>query len=298
MLKALTKLTATEVSCRAVGPNTLTAGIKRWLAFAASAIHSGSRKENTWGIDLVIGTGASTHLPMLTYKNECGGAKVVTCMTPDFPFKEWMDLCLVPRHDRPKKRQNVFVTTGPPNNVTHADKHDRDRGLILVGGLDPKSHKWNSDIVATQLETLIERESDCTWTISSSPRTPQETIRKIDTLASQHAGVEFFNSAQTPPGWIEQQYQRNNTVWVTADSISMVYEALTAGCRVGVLPVHWKRKNNKFQHSVDYLAAHNHVTLYQRWLSGGYSSGRGTRFDEASRCAEEILRRWWPERLQ
>jgi hypothetical protein len=78
----------------------------------------------------------------------------------------------------------------------------------------------------------------------------------------------------------------------------MVYEALTAGCRVGILPVRWRRKENKFQKSLDFLITNNYVTIYDTWLTAGHFTATGVRLDEASRCAQELLRRWWPIRLR
>jgi hypothetical protein len=77
----------------------------------------------------------------------------------------------------------------------------------------------------------------------------------------------------------------------------MVYEALGAGCRVGILPVQWKKPNNKFQKSIDYLERRKMVATYAHWLHDTGEALQPAVLDEALRCAEEILRRWWPDRL-
>ncbi|MDF1594392.1 MAG: hypothetical protein P1P89_23000, partial [Desulfobacterales bacterium] len=59
-----------------------------------------------------------------------------------------------------------------------------------------------------------------------------------------------------------------------------------------------RRKDNKFQQSLDFLRANNYVTSYDTWLTAGHFTATGIRLDEASRCAQELLRRWWPNRLQ
>jgi len=297
VLAALAKLTAIEEVPRTVHPLSRTERIRSWLSFLAARIRLVGPGPGGDFADLIIGTGSATHIPMLLFKKKCTRARVVTCMTPDFSFRGRMDLCFVPRHDRQKRRDNIFETIGPPNNVVYTDTHDRRRGLILVGGLDPKSHRWDSGTVMNQVQALVAREPDCRWTISSSPRTPPETLCKLEDLAARISGVEFYSSLNTPAGWIEQQYLQNFTVWVTADSVSMVYEALTAGCRVGILPVHWRRKDNKFQQSLDFLAMNNYVTPYDTWLTAGHFTATGVCLNEASRCAQELLRRWWPNRL-
>ena len=122
-------------------------------------------------------------------------------------------------------------------------------------------------------------------------------LRNLTTL-EMNPRVTFFRSEDTAGGWIEAQYARNDRVWVTADSMSMIFEALTAGCRVGILPVKWKRSNNKFQKSLNYLFENNRVIPYQSWLEGQGLIAQAPPLDEASRCAKEILRRWWPDRLK
>ena len=267
VLAALARLTAIEEVSRTVHPLSRAERTRSWLSFLAALVRPVLSESGGNPADLIIGTGSATHIPMLLFKKKCARARVVTCMTPDFPFRGRMDLCFVPQHDRQKLRNNIFRTIGPPNNVTYTDTQDQRRGLILVGGVDPRSHYWDSETLIDQVKTLVKKGPDCRWTISSSPRTPPETLRKLESLAARIGGVEFFNSLHTPAGWIEQQYLQNFTVWVTADSVSMVYEALTAGCRVAILPVRWRRKDNKFQQSLDFLAMNNYVTPYDVWLT-------------------------------
>ena len=255
-----------------------------------------ARNNTKRSVDLIIGTGSSTHIPMLLYQKTCK-AKVVTCMSPDFPFNRRINLCFVPQHDRKKLVANRFFTVGPPNNLVYQDRHDTEKALILIGGVDIKSHRWRTETVVAQVRTILKENPSLTWTLSSSPRTPDDTISQIERLASQSPKVNFFRSAETPAGWIEAQYAQSDIVWVTADSISMIYEALTAGCRVGGLPVEWNQRDSKFQRSLDYLVQQGQISLYEMWVSNKGPMIRGARLDEASRCAREILERWWPDRL-
>lgn len=294
ILEALSRLTPTALAARKVAPATLRSGLVGRLRYAISLWRPAGQKSQA--ADLLVGTGTATHLPMLMLKRTCG-AVAVTCMTPDFPFRRRMDLCFVPRHDRQKPAANIFCTVGPPNNVTYRKTHVHDRGLILVGGIDPKSHHWRTAPLVRRIEQLLGHDPAMTWIISSSPRTPPETIAALAEMASACPGVEFFSSQETPDGWIEAQYAASERVWVTADSVSMVYEALSAGCRVGVLPVDWKRRSNKFRRSLEDLLQKKMITTYQAWHDGDGRMQPGVRLDEASRCAREILRRWWPERL-
>ncbi|MCJ8500741.1 ELM1/GtrOC1 family putative glycosyltransferase [Desulfatitalea alkaliphila] len=247
------------------------------------------------GTDLIIGTGARTHLPMLAYKRRHGG-RVITCMAPDPLRRPWIDLCLVPMHDKVRPAANVLRTIGPPGTGCNRRAHDPGRGLLLIGGVDPKSHVWDSAALMEQVAALVGGETGLRWTISSSPRTPAEMVTQLAAFAAGDERTAFFDARETPPGWIEAAYDAHRTVWVTADSVSMVYEALTAGCRVGVLPVRWKRPQNKFQTGIEYLIRHQGVVTFDMWRRGR-RPGTGPQLDEAHRCAEEILRHWWPNRL-
>jgi len=243
---------------------------------------------------LLIGTGSRTHIPMLLTRRQTSG-KVVTCMTPDYLVRNKIDLCFIPRHDQPMVAENVFVTFGSPNTAIDENRHEPDQGLILVGGIDTKSHRWDTAATMGQIETVIAGSQASRWTVSSSPRTPDSMIHRLDTFCKEKSNTAFFQASDTPPGWIEETYATHDAVWVTADSVSMVYEALTAGCRVGILPIHWKRKTNKFQLGIDLLRENRRVVTYEDWLTGA-SLGEARPLDEAGRCAAEILQRWWPKK--
>lgn len=297
VLRALSELTAVDIEYRKTPLPSFGALIKDWRRYSFSKFFPGQKYISH--VDLVIGTGSRTHVPMLLLKNKCRPApKTVTCMTPNFPLLRKFDLCLVPQHDGVAVADNIFMTVGPPSTASYSSHQDPQKGLILVGGLDKKSHDWSTDMVLAQVRALTEKEKEKTWTISSSPRTPAETIKKLAAFAGTEENSTFFQARETPSGWIEEQYGINADVWVTADSMSMVYEALTAGCRVGILPVAWKRKESKFQRSLEYLTKNRLVVLYEKWLTGEETLGQGKPLDEASRCAGEIMRRWWPDRLQ
>ena len=202
-------------------------------------------------------------------------------------------------HDAPPLTENVFVTLGPPATVKFEENHKKEQGLILVGGIDTKSHVWKKEEIISQIQIIIEKNPDIEWTISSSPRTPEDTSERLQEMAAGMEKVSFFSSEDTPAGWIEEQYGLNQTVWVTADSISMVYEALSAGCSVGVLPVEWLRQDNKFNKSLQFLADKEMIVEFTSWRHGALMPiQKNEKFNESLRCAREILRRWWPERLQ
>jgi len=260
------------------------------------AVRAGKGAKAYEGIDLLIGTGTSTHVPMLRTK-KMAGIPVVTCMTPASYLRPCFDLCFVPLHDGVKDGGNIVTTIGPPNCARPSGDKDPSRGLILIGGVDKKSHHWQSAATVGHVRRIARRRQDIHWTVASSPRTPLDTAEMLTAAARESANIEFISYEATSPGWIEQQYARSLHVWVTADSMSMVYEALTAGCKVGLLPVDWLSSANKFNRSADYLAAHGIVVVYSAWLSGRDTvwAENDEPLHEARHCAEEIVKRWPPK---
>lgn len=248
-------------------------------------------------IDLVIGTGSHTHLPLLLYKKH-HAVRAVTCMSPAPHLRRFFDLCFVPEHDGRRGGGNMVQTVGAPNMSINRRKHQGDRGLILLGGIDRKSHHWDSDNIVAMVEKLVKKSGHLHWTLSSSPRTPEDTVASLHKLADSYNHVKFCEYRDTPVGWIEQQYDTSSVVWVTSDSISMIYEALSAGCMVGVLPMQWKRKNCKFRRNEAMLVDKGLVRIFSDSgpIDTGWSDSR--ELNEAQRCAMIILEKWWPNSLQ
>ena len=304
ILQALAVISNFETIDRKVIEPTVGNSIRYWTRYMFSGLVTRACDKNgQQPVDLIIGTGTHVHLPMLLYKKclqkaTANDPKVVTCMTPDPMLLNQFDLCCIPNHDFPADRENIFVTLGVPNNVVFSGKHASASGLILLGGLDSKSHEWDSRDILGKVKNIINSDPEMSWTISSSPRTPEDTCNLLNEIAETMEKVSFFRSRETASGWIEEQYALHANVWVTADSMSMIYEALTAGCSVGVLPVQWKRADNKFQKSIGMLVEKGLVVQYGEWQAGAPMPIMTQEpLNESRRCAEEILRRWWPGRL-
>ncbi|MFC1844703.1 ELM1/GtrOC1 family putative glycosyltransferase [Thermodesulfobacteriota bacterium] len=303
ILNALTDITSIEVDSIkvSIAPSVY---LKNWITYLLPFFQRLSQGKNFHSVDLIIGTGTHTHIPMLMRKRQQrklskGNARLVTCMTPDVLLRNKFDLCFIPIHDTPPLKKNIFITQGPPATVNFEGRHKAEKGLILVGGIDKKSHIWKSEEIISQIEIIFDKNPTLQWTVSSSPRTPENTCKKLHEIASGMKQVSFFRSEDTPAGWVEEQYALNQTVWVTADSISMVYEALAAGCSVGILPVDWLHPDNKFNKSLNFLSEEEMIVDFDAWQQGtSMPRQKNEKFNESIRCAREILRRWWPERLQ
>lgn len=247
--------------------------------------------------NLLIGTGRKTHLPLLLYKKRYS-IPAVTCMNPAGHLRSQFDLCFVPVHDGKKEKDNIVLTFGSPSLSIDKKRHQPDHGLILLGGLDVKSHHWDGREVSRMIEKLVCQETETVWTASSSPRTPLTTIDIVKDLAEKYPHLTFFDFKDTPSGWVEEQYDKCEVVWVTSDSISMIYEALSAGCKVGIFPMQWIKKDSKFGRNESILLEKGQVKSFAAWEQGDRLWANNIVLNEAQRCADRILHKWWPENLQ
>ncbi|BHH83243.1 mitochondrial fission ELM1 family protein [Desulforhopalus sp. 52FAK] len=257
---------------------------------------SGWKTLDTTGLpnqpDLVIGTGTRTHTTVLLLKRYFQ-IPAVTCMTPGVHLRNLFDICFVPQHDGVERRYNYFSTYGAPNTNTDKGIHSSHKGLILVGGEDDKSHVWESDKIIENILQVVDKEKDIDWVISSSPRTPKATVRHIKEKILQFSNCVFFDFKDTPKGWVEEQYDMCKSVWVTTDSISMLYEALSSGCSVHVFPMSWKKDTSKFKANENLLIAKRLVIPFSDWEKGITELADSGQLNEALRCADYILETCW-----
>lgn len=236
--------------------------------------------------DLLVGAGHATHLPMLNARRLRGG-RVVVLMKPTLPVA-WFDLCVIPAHDRPRRVVNVLVTHGVLNRVRPGAAREADTGLILVGGPSDHVH-WSSAGVATAIGELLARTPAVHWTLTTSRRTPADFTAALGT---GRPGLDVVPGAQTGPDWLPQQLARAAQVWVTQDSVSMIYEALTSGAAVGLLDVPWRNARDRLARGVAQLVHEGLVTTFVAWRGGAVLRPPARPFDEAARCAAWIAEQW------
>lgn len=259
------------------------AGLSDWLRgrFAAGA-----------GLpppDLILAAGHASHFAALAARRAQGG-RIVVLMRPSLPLS-WFDCCLMPEHDTPPARPNVIATRGVLNAVTPSSQHDPARGLFLIGGVSPH-YGWDDRAVIRQIRAILDAApADQHWRLTTSRRTPPSFLAS---LAAETAGarLDILPHTATPPGWLEQALSGTGQAWVSEDSVSMVYEALTAGCAVGLLQLPGARPS-RVSRGVARLIGDRWLTPFDAWQRTRRLSPPPGRFDEAGRCAREILETWF-----
>jgi mitochondrial fission protein ELM1 len=231
--------------------------------------------------DLLIGAGHATHWSLLAARRRWGGRTIVL-MKPSLPLS-WFDLCLVPEHDGPLKAGNLLFTRGSLNSMQPCSGHDADTGLIVLGG--PSRHyRWNNDEILTQLTQLVEHRRLKRWFLTTSRRTPQAMLRPL----LERAEFQCVPYALTDSNWLRARLSEAGEVWVSEDSVSMIYEALTAGARLGLLKVR-RGKDNRITSAVDALVERGWAGVPGQWQP---AAGPDQPLNEAARCADWIKDQW------
>lgn len=237
--------------------------------------------------DVLLGAGHRTHLSLLAARRARGG-KAVVLMCPSLPLRLF-DLCLIPEHDAPPPRSNVLATRGALNRILPSMTLESDRGLLLIGG--PSAHfSWNDAAICQQIAVIRAADPVVNWTLTTSRRTPPSFL---ETLSSHSCpGLTIVPVAQTGPEWLPAQLARAGQIWVTADSVSMIYEALTAGAKVGVLTVPQLRPS-RISRGLDRLISQGWLTAFADWQYRRQLQRPTGIFNEAERCAQWICERWF-----
>ena len=232
--------------------------------------------------DLLLGAGHRTHLTLLALRHCCGG-RVVIMMSPSLPLA-CFDLCFIPRHDNPPEKANVVETLGAINRMIPSQSHLSKTGLILLGG-SSRHYDWNSEAVINQVLSVIEKNSGVEWIIAGSRRTPDECYKA---LRSNFPDSMIIHPEKVSTDWLPMKMQETEQIWVTADSISMVYEALTSGAVTGVLRMDYE-KPSRVTNEIEHLIAESRVRTLSQINPIVPRMEISSTLYEADRCAKLLL---------
>lgn len=233
--------------------------------------------------DLILGAGHATHFALLAARRAAGGRAVVL-MKPSLPLFLF-DLAIVPEHDDVPSHAKVIHSRGVLNPM-HAGENKPDSLLLLIGG-PSKNVQWSDAAVLQQIEGVVAAiKPGATWRITDSRRTPESLRAQLKIKYGER--LQPFSDC--PPGWLAERLAVTETVWVSEDSVSMVYEALTAGCRVGLLRLPEADHNNRVMRGVDKLVSYGLVTTFNDW-SHTHELKAPARFNEAERVARLVMER-------
>ncbi len=225
--------------------------------------------------DIVISAGSSLSSLNRIYSYNIG-AKSFCILKPNTGRGKY-DLLVVPEHDRIKNSRNLVRIKGA---LAYSDKdrlqkqseklksilsgYKENLSLlgIFIGGKVPQS-RFDFDI-GRFFEVLknVNRKTGVQFVITTSPRTPEYLERSLEENAGDFPAVKkiiIFNRENFDFA-VEGILGLSRAVVITADSVSMISESLSAGRAVIVLDTNSKikKKHRKF---VESLAGRDKVKL-------------------------------------
>ncbi len=208
-------------------------------------------------------------------------------MKPSLP--KWLfDLCIIPEHDGAKTKANVIATKGVLNRVVPSENKQINKGMILVGG--PSTHyDWDEEVLISQIKDILAGMSHIEWTITNSRRTPETTSLRLEKIQTEKVIYESHVSVDSD--WLPEQLADSSYAWVTADSVSMVYEALTAKNHVGLLSVP-EKTTSRVSQGVNKLVKEQYLKTFDQWQRHEELEVTRVIENESDRCANEITNKF------
>lgn len=233
--------------------------------------------------DLILAAGHDTHWALLAARRACGG-KAIVLMKPGLPLA-WFDRVILPRHDVPEAGGPLLETNGPINRI-HRPPADvpRPLKLMLIGGPSPH-FAWDTAAIVGQVCQLADWAPAQQWTLTTSRRTPADFLPAL--ARSLPANVNLVAQDQTAPDWLPRQLVQAQSAWVTPDSVSMIYETLTAGAGVGLFSL--PERPTRAARSILDLAQQERVLPFAEWRKSPRAPQPMAEFNEADRVATVIL---------
>lgn len=239
---------------------------------------------------LILCAGHSTHLAALSLARHLRCLCMV-CMKPSLPTGMF-DLCIMPRHDLPTgatAAPGVFTTNGAINCIRPQPDVPKTETLILIGG-PSKSYKWEEETVITQLSTIA-RHNSTPMVLTTSRRTPADFAKDV---AAACPSIRVIPVDQTGPNWVAEHLSKAAQVWVTQDSVSMVYEALSSGAPVGIIEMPpkdgpHKPDESRIARGLNMLIEDGSVCRFTEWAKAHTLPRCEHELDEAGRTADYIL---------
>lgn len=233
--------------------------------------------------DLMLGAGHATHWPMLAARRAHGG-KIAVLMKPSLPLS-WFDWVITPEHDGLRPAPDRLLTAGPLNRIRPSAHQTASAGLILIGG-PTSEYGWSETALLKQIHQIALHHKDIHWQLTTSRRTPASFINNLLRLGLPN--IAAFAHDKVELDWLPAQLATAAQVWVTPDSASMVYEALSSGAAVGCFELPYA-KPGRVANGVEKLITHKQLASFADWQAAGKLPANLMPLNEAERCAKELL---------
>ncbi|MFW6035950.1 MAG: ELM1/GtrOC1 family putative glycosyltransferase [Halothermotrichaceae bacterium] len=274
--------------------------------------------------DIIISAGSSVAVVNILL-GQLNDAYSVVCMTPSIIGTSPFDLAIVPEHDNPPKKSNIFKTIGAPNRINsdfvnkqtvlwnkivdfNLQELNRPVVSLLIGG----SNSF-FDMKLDMITMLVEQskkfvvKNNGTLLVTTSIRTPEDIKQMLKNKLSDKSQCPLLIIAEE---WDENPVPMmvnvSDIVIVTEDSVSMISEAVSGNERVLVaaLENHKNKKLPRYFKVTRLLNKEGYIKyLEYNYLKNGKlevllkdlykARDQKLILHEAARAAEEIEKRFF-----
>ena len=214
----------------------------------------------------VVSAGSSTY-----YANRVIGTKLgipsVAIMLPR-GYRRDFALIIAQEHDRPPAAANILslpVNLSCPQPQGLVQRTARNPCVALVIGGPSRHFRMNEERLKVQIEQVFRLFPEGDFLVTTSPRTPPEIDKLIETLAFRYRVIY----SREPVNPIADFLAIGDYVFVTQDSTSMISEAVTFGrACVEVLPLESTGEKNKVGRMLSPLAEQGCLHVFDGTLGG------------------------------
>ncbi|MBD2859374.1 mitochondrial fission ELM1 family protein [Spongiibacter sp. KMU-158] len=226
----------------------------RYRGTAALLQQFGAEEKPDW----ILGTGSHCYWPMI-WMRYVMGVKTIALQCPAQPLSLYSAV-VAPEHDAPRGWKHVFVSQGVLNKIEPVTEgRDRSRGLILLGGIN-KHFEWDNAHIAEQIAAIASAQPNVQWLVSDSPRSPESLLPAIAGLGLANVSLKPF--AECSVDWLQEQLSAVGQAWVSRDSVSMVYESLSAAAPTGMLHLE-KKRDSRVTRCMDKVIERGQLAAYE-----------------------------------
>jgi mitochondrial fission protein ELM1 len=209
-------------------------------------------------------------------------------MSPPQGFTRLYDLCITPEHDL-RSGSNVITTKGAMNMIEPANEKNQHSGLFLIGG-PSEHHGWDESMLIKQIAHILDANPSIQWTLTNSRRTPPSTTTELEKLSKEQ--LKVLPVEATDKDWLPRELSMTAHVWVTEDSVSMVYEALSSGAKVGLLPIPRKSTRSRVVCGIESLKQDGYLMNYKENQADLDKFKNPPPLNEAERVAKIVAERF------
>ncbi|SFZ98401.1 hypothetical protein MNB_SV-5-59 [hydrothermal vent metagenome] len=205
----------------------------------------------------VVGTGSLCYYMVKVLSEELKCSSVVMMLPKGYKFN--FTTIFAQKHDNPPILSNIITLPAnfsyiEPKNIYVAKK----KSIGIVIGGDNSVFTFSKDKLRIQLNFIKKHYSDYEIALTTSPRTSLEIEDLITSYDFEYKVIFSKNPINPIPDFLEQC----EFVFITADSTSMISEAISYGnSNIVVLPLQSK-KENKFERFIKELENESYLYVF------------------------------------